>query len=222
MSRPSSARCRPLGALLLAAGMAIGIQAMAASPNAPVQYRWRDAQGNLHFSDTLSATAIARGYDVVNAQGVVVQHVLSPAQQRAEAASEAVQAQAEAQRARQQAADSQLLAAYPRQMDLRRSLEAAASNIEQSVRATRINLKSQESSLADLLQRAADIEHDHKPLPPYLQGDIHKQRAVVEQLRQLLKRQQQQHDAALASIPAQLAHYRKIKAEQAQANDQAP
>ena len=217
---PSRPRLRAWALALALAGSAA---AFAAAPGSPVQYRWRDAQGNLHFSDTLSAVAIARGYEVVNAQGVVVQHVPSPAERRAEQAAAAAQAKIDAARARQQARDAQLLAAYPHESDLRLALQAQASNIEQSMRATRINLQSQESSLADLLQRAAEFEHEKKPVPPFLNNDIVRQRAAVEEQRQTLLRQQRQHAAALAAIPPQLEHYRQVKQLQdAQADSQTP
>ena len=38
-------------------------------------YKWFDGQGQMQFSDSLTADAMKYGYDVVNAQGVVIQHV---------------------------------------------------------------------------------------------------------------------------------------------------
>ncbi len=210
-------------ALVLALGLAASSMALAAVVTGPVQYRWHDAHGDLHFSDTLSADAIARGYDIVNAQGVVVQHVPSPAERRTEEAAARAQAKLEAARARQQAVDAQLLTAYPTEADLRKSLEAQVSNVTQAMRATEINLQSQESSLADMLQRAAEIEHEKKPVPLYLTHDIAQQRAVVEQQRLAWQRQQQQRDAARAAIAPQLARYRQIKhLAQKQADSQMP
>src|SRR5690606_30129250 len=40
-----------------------------------VRYKWRDADGNLHYSDSLPADANVYGYDIVSAQGIVVKHV---------------------------------------------------------------------------------------------------------------------------------------------------
>ena len=205
-------------ALLLAGGIA-----QAAPPTGPVQYRWRDTQGDLHFSDTLSAAAIARGYDVVNAQGIVVQHVPSPQEKRAEEAAAAAQARLEAAQRLRQARDQQMLAAYPDEAAYDKALHAQAQSIEDATRSTRINLQSQEGSLADLLQRAGEIEHAKKPVPPFLKNDIAKQRAVVEQQRALLAQQQQQHRAALDAIPAALAHYRAVQQQmQAQQDGQLP
>jgi hypothetical protein len=209
--------------LVLALGLAASGMALAAAVTGPVQYRWHDAHGVLQFSDTLSADAIARGYDIVNAQGVVVQHVPSPAERRAEEVAARAQAKLDAVRARQQAVDAQLLNAYPTEADLRKALQAQVSNVSQSMRATEINLHSQESSLADMLQRAAEIEHEKKPVPPYLTHDIAQQRVVIERQRMALQSQQQRRAAAQAAIAPQLAHYRQIKQQaQEQADSQIP
>lgn len=208
--------------LVLALGLAASGMALAAAVTGPVQYRWHDAHGVLQFSDTLSADAIARGYDIVNAQGVVVQHVPSPAERRAEEVAVQTQAKLDAARARQQAVDAQLLNAYPTEADLRKALQAQVSNVSQSMRATEINLHSQESSLADMLQRAAEIEHEKKPVPAYLTHDIAQQRVVVERQRMALQGQQRQRDAAQAAIAPQLARYHQIKQQQAQDAGQMP
>lgn len=209
--------------LALILSLTVAGVALSATATGPVQYRWHNAQGVLQFSDTLSADAIAHGYDIVNAQGVVVQHVPSPAERRAEQIAAQAQARLDAERAHRQAADAQLLNAYPTEDALRSALQAQVSNISQSMSATEINLHSQESSLADMLQRAAEIEHEKNPVPPYLTHDIAQQRRVVEQQRLALQRQQRQRDAAQAAIAPQLARYRQIKLQaQAQADGQVP
>jgi hypothetical protein len=53
------------------------------------RYKWRDAEGNLHYTDSLPADAGVRGYDVINAQGVMVKRVepaRTPEQRKADRA----------------------------------------------------------------------------------------------------------------------------------------
>jgi hypothetical protein len=52
-----------MAALLLT--MVTGSACLAA-PSHHKQYRWSDASGNLHYSDTLTTDAIQAGYDVIN------------------------------------------------------------------------------------------------------------------------------------------------------------
>ena len=66
--------------LATATAMAAGTGALAQKlgSGSSVQYRWHDARGLAHYSDSLSADAIANGYDVVNSRGVVVRHIDRP------------------------------------------------------------------------------------------------------------------------------------------------
>jgi hypothetical protein len=62
-----------MAALLLT--MATGSACFAAAASHHKQYRWSDASGNLHYSDTLTTDAIQSGYDVINDKGIVVKHI---------------------------------------------------------------------------------------------------------------------------------------------------
>src|ERR1700722_11929808 len=102
-------------AALLASLSAHAQKGSTADANA-YHYKWYDGQGQMQFSDSLTADAMKFGYDVVNAQGLVVQHVarqLNP-QERA-AANKLAAEQAEQQHAVQERAraEAQMLSAYP-------------------------------------------------------------------------------------------------------------
>src|SRR5579859_7762553 len=78
-----------------------GLHAQAQS-GSHYRYRWKDATGLPHYSDSLTSDALKYGYDLVNDRGLVVQHIdrqLNP-EERA-----AAQKQAEQQAAQQRAAE---------------------------------------------------------------------------------------------------------------------
>jgi len=182
-----------------------------------MRYKWVDGRGLPHFSDSLSQDAIKYGYDVVNDQGLVVQHVqrqLSP-EERAAAQKLALQ-QAAAQRAAQDRAraDEQMLSAYPDEAAYKDALQQALANQDQQVHTSKLNLRSQEQALTELLGRAAEFEHNKQPLPKFLQDGIAKQRSVVSELQALLQRQQAQRAQAAQEQARQLAHYRALRAAQ--------
>ncbi|MBA2080019.1 MAG: DUF4124 domain-containing protein [Rhodanobacter sp. 68-29] len=182
-----------------------------------LRYKWVDGQGHLHFSDGLTQDALKYGYDVVNDQGVAVQHVqrqLSP-EERA-AAQKLAAEQAAAQRAARDRvrADEQMLAAYPDEASYKASLQQTLAGLDQQIHTSKVNLRSQEQALTDLLGRAAELEHDKQPLPKYLQDGIAKQRGVVSELQAVLQRQQAQRDQAAQAQTQQLAHYRAVQAAQ--------
>lgn len=204
------------GTLLAAA--AGGAAAQSAGNASAYRYKWKDASGHSYFSDSLSQDALKAGYDVVNSQGMVVRHVdrqLTPEERvaaRKLADQKAAQAQAEAQRQRD---DAQMLAAYPDEKAFSAAKAAELDNYDQAVRTTRLNLQGQEKTLAELLGRAGDLERAKQPVPKYLNDRIGEQRETVSQLRATLQRQQSAKDTAKAAQDTQLQHYRQLKAAQA-------
>ena len=184
-----------------------------------LRYKWIDGQGQAHFSDSLTQDALKFGYSVVNDQGMVVQRVqrqLSP-EERAAAQKLAAQ-QAAAKRAAddQARADEQMMDAYPDEASYQASLQQALANMDQQIHTSKLNLRSQEEALTELLGRAAEFEHNKQPLPKFLQDGIAKQRGVVSDLQALLQHQQAQRDQAAQVQVQQLAHYRAARAAQNQ------
>lgn len=181
------------------------------------RYRWKDASGLPHYSDSLTSDALKYGYDLVNDRGLMVQHVdrqLNP-EERA-AAQKAAEQQAAQQRVAQERArtDSQMLAAYPDETAYATSLKQSLDNLDQQINTTRINLRSQEKALTDLLTRAGDLERAKQPVPKVLNDSIAKQRDVVSKQRDLLEHELSTHDAAEKKNADDLQHYRDVKAAQ--------
>lgn len=193
--------------------------AASAQNTGSIRYKWHDAQGLPHFSDSLTAEAMKYGYDLVNDRGLVVQHVprqLTP-EERAVANKLAAE-QAEQQRIiRERAnAEEQMLAAYPDEESFRISQQQALDTIDQQIHTTQLNLRSQEKALTDLLARAADIERSKNPIPKFLADSIAQQRNVVTGQRSALQRQQAERAQTVQQQIQQLARYRELKAAQAQ------
>lgn len=204
--------------LLAGAALCIGTTAAAqsnTSNNSGTRFRWKDASGASVFSDSLTPDALKAGYDIVNGQGLVIRHVDRQlnADERAAARKVAEQKAAE-DRAREQRQrdDAQMLNAYPDEASFVAAKTAEVDNFEQAARTTRLNLQGQEKALADLLNRAGDLERSKQPVPPYLNDRIAKQRDTVTGLRTTLQRQQAAKDEAKAGMDAQLKHYREIRA----------
>ena len=185
-----------------------------------MRYKWHDAQGLMHFSDSLTVDAMQNGYDMVNDRGAVVRHVERQlnAQERAAAAKVAAE-QAAAQRALQERAraDAQMLAAYPTEATFKVSQQQVLESQDQQIHTTKINLRSQEQALTDLLTRAADTERVKNLVSKSLADAIAKQRAVVTGLRAALTRQQAARALIVQDQTQQLARYRELSAQNAQA-----
>ncbi|KRF00518.1 ABC transporter ATPase [Frateuria sp. Soil773] len=184
-----------------------------------IRYKWRDAQGLPHYSDSLTGDAMKYGYDLVNDQGMVIQHVqrqLSTEERaaaRQQAAQQAAQERAVQERAR---SEVQMLNAYPTEAAFRQAQKQELDTLDQQMSTTRINLHSQEKALADLLARAADLERAKQAVPKYLADSIAQQRAVVANQRATLERQQAARDLAEQQAAKRLQRYRELRDAQQQ------
>lgn len=211
-----------LPALLLAASVVTPARAI---DNATaVHYRWKDAAGVVHFSDTIPASALAGGYDVVDNDGRVVRRVareLTPAERKAAAAEAAREAAAKRAAQRQSLEDSQMLSAYPTDKDLQQAQRAQLQQIQTDIATLQTNLRSQESTLTDLLAHAADLQHSGGPIPAIVNQRIAEQRGTVNQERNALAQRRADLDQAQTKFAEQLQRYRALRAKY-QGNDPQP
>jgi hypothetical protein len=215
---------RRIPSCLLFAAVACGMcaPAFAAPPTPTTHYRWTDAAGVVHFSDTIPSSALAGGYDIVNAQGMVVRHVereLTPAERRVAAARAAQDAAARRDVQQRRIADAQMLTAYPTDKDLQASQQAQLHQIQADISSLETNLHSQEDSLTELLAHAADLEHAKQPIPPYVSKRIAEQRESVNDERAALVQKRADYAKAETRFAAQLEHYRALRAKFGTADD---
>lgn len=186
-----------------------------------IRYRWHDASGLVHYSDSLSTEAMKYGYDLVNDRGLVVQHVqrqLTPEERAAAAKLAAEEAAKRRAQEELEQADRQMLMAYPTEASFKISLQDELDSIDQQITTTKINMRSQEKALSDLLGRAGDFERAKQPVPASLGKNISDQRNVVAGQRAQLERLQQSRTVAEQNNAAQLERYRALKAAQNQPN----
>ena len=196
----------------------LGLVGMAlAQTTAKVHYRWVDAGGLTHFSDSLTDDAVRYGYDVINNDGQVVTHVgrLMTAAERAAAQKQAAEqaAQQSAVEARKRG-DLNLLNTYPDEAALKEQQQQVLESLDEQMSTTRVNLHTQDAALTDLLNRAADNERAKQSVPKSLADQISAQRNVVANERDLLHRQEANREIVVQQQAQDLQHYRDLKAQE--------
>lgn len=199
---------------LLVSGLALLLAGATIAEASSVRYKWRDGEGNLHYSDALPAEAGIYGYEVVNAEGIVIQQV-APAMSKEERAAANAAAKAEREKAdeaeRQRRADQQLLAANPSEADLIANQKQHLENLDQQMESMQSVLESLERNLADLLGRAADAEAKDKPVPAELNRRIGDVRGKIEQQHTAIQAQQVERDATVERFTQELDRYRNLR-----------
>jgi hypothetical protein len=179
-------------------------------------YRWKDAQGNLHFDDALPNRALQFGYDIVSSSGMLIRHVPPPKtaeQIKADAKAEAQKEADQRAAAKQAQEDAQMLAAYPNETELASAHKAQLDMIDQYIESTQISLQSQEKSLTDMLSHAADLDRTGKPVPAALRAQIESLRANIEKQKAYIASKQQEKADSAQKFDAELAHYRQLRAK---------
>lgn len=202
------------------ATLALTLAAAAHAGQTDYRYKWLDAHGQAHYSDSLTAQAMKNGYEVINTQGMVVRHVereLTPSERAASKAQQERVATAAHLAEQRQANDQQMLAAYPTTKDFKAAQQARIDTITEHIRTTEINLRSQERSLTELLNQAADAERADKPVPKFLADRIATQRTAVAEQQTLLQRQHAKQAAAQQQEQVNLQRYQTLRAQQQQA-----
>lgn len=214
---------RTLGNVLaiLALGLALAAPAVAAKPDHN-RYKWKDAQGNLHYDDALPTEALQFGYEVVNPRGLVIKHVdraKTMEELHADAAASAKAAEQKHADDAQAQNDQQLLAAYPSEQALVSSQQAQLDMIDQNVHATQLSLENQEQSLTQMLSHAADLDRTGKPIPATLKAQIEALRRNVEQQKTYIANKETEKAGLAQKFADAIAHYRSVQTK-AQAHSQ--
>lgn len=207
--------------VLLATAVAVDV-ATAAGPSDHNRYKWRDANGNLHYGDSPPSEAVRLGYEIVSPQGIVIKRVERAKTPAELAAAKAEKAKAQAERERIDAsarADSQLLAGYPEEVDLARAQRQKLELLEQQVAAAQASLRSQEQVLAELLGRAAEAERSDQPLPEAQATQLANMRKQVDGQRLTVMRRENERDNAHVVFERETERYRELKARIAQSRE---
>lgn len=181
------------------------------------RYRWVDATGLPHYSDSLSIKAITYGYDVLDASGKVVRHVageMTAAERKLAEAKAARAASTRESALDQEEQDRQMLMAYPTEASYEAAQQARIDSLDDRIHTTHLNLQSQEQALAQLLDRAADYSSQGTPVPHTLTQRIAEQRQAVAALRQLLKQQEAGKIDLGKQVKDNIAHYRALRTKQ--------
>jgi hypothetical protein len=179
-------------------------------------YKWKDGQGILHYDDSLPDAALQFGYDVVSPGGMLIQHVdrARTAEEQKADKDAAAKTAAEKRLADEQLQhDQQLLAAYSTEQDLAHAQQAQLDSLDQEMHATQVSLDSQEKSLTDMLNRAADLERSGKKVSGDLGARIETQRSVVAKQKEYIAAKQKERDDTSKRFGDELAHYRELRAK---------
>lgn len=178
-------------------------------------YRWVDAEGKVHYTDTLPPEAVDQARDEISRSGTTVNRVeraLTAEERAAQEAEAAENARLAAIKAEQDKMDAALTGSYATEADLARAYRERFDLLDQSLEAARVGIRSQERSLEEQLAHAAALERGGKPVPATVQSSIAAARKQVEDQREYLRRRETELQNLQAEYDRILQRYRLLKA----------
>ncbi len=187
--------------------------AVVAQSTGHVKYKWKDAQGSLHFADALPPEAVQVGYDIINAQGIVVKHVdRAKTPDELKASQEEAKRKQETQRQNEQQnrSDQQMLSAYATVDELAKAQLAQIDAIDQNITSAKTGIANEEKTLADFLARAGEIEHNGQPVPPTLTKHIADMRNSLNDHNAYIARREAEKIDLAKKFEVQQQHYRDL------------
>ncbi len=181
-----------------------------ALPAQATMYKWVDAQGKTHYSDTLPPQALGRGNVELDKQGLAIKRndgALTAEQRQQQAQAQARKTQEDFALTERKRRDSALLNTYtsPAEIDLARD-----RNMEQA----RLIIKSNDARLtplratrAQLVQQIAGITRNQKSPPAHLTQARDANAAEIARLEQLQAQKNKEMDETRAKFDADKARY---------------
>lgn len=177
-------------------------------------YRWVDAEGKVHYTDTLPPEAVDQARDEISRSGTTVNRVeraLTAEERAAQEAEAAENARLAAIKAEQDKMDAALTGSYATEADLARAYRERFDLLDQSLEAARVGIRSQERSLEEQLAHAAALERGGKPVPATVQSTIEAARKQVEDQREFLRRREGELQNLQTEYEGILQRYRLLK-----------
>ena len=177
-------------------------------------YKWTDADGNVHYSDSVPPEDVDEPRDQFNRHGRIVDHVeraLTPEELKLkQAADEAARAE-ELRKEQQLAEDRKLMTIYAAEIDIIRTRDQQAGVIDRSISAGQAIVNGQTKSLANLMDRAAQLESQGNSVSEALQSSINELQRQIDVQKGYVRRLEKEKSDTISRYDAELIRYRDVK-----------
>ena len=177
------------GALLMAAGLACAAEKQ--EFEGPVYYRYRNAEGVTVINSQIPPEFVRNGYQVVNAQGVVLKEVPRALSEAERAQQSEVQRQAREQ-AEQRRRDEALLLRYSTLEDLAAARKRTLSEFDVRISILQGNILAGKQQVERELARAADLQRSGRQASPEMLKAIDALRREIAENEANIAQQQQE------------------------------
>jgi hypothetical protein len=178
-------------------------------------YKCKNDKGETFYSQTYDAARCGDGASVMNDQGRTVGTIerrKTAEEIAAEQAAAAAKAAEEQRIAEQRQADQVLLMSYASVADLERVRDEEIQVFDNAIATARLQLESQQRSLAQWLANAAESERAGKPVPENVAANIGKVRGQIEEQNAFIQRKEQEKAQTRAAFEQRIRRFEELMA----------
>lgn len=161
--------------------------AAAAIPAQAKMYKWVDAQGKVHYTDTLPPNAAAQGNAELSKTGNVVKKTESAEERRKRLAAEAEAAERKKLADEQARHDRALLATYTSEKEIDLARDRALEHHKLAINSAQSRLKQLEPARVELAEKIRVLTKGGKPAPVHLKEQRAAMIAEIEETRRIVK-----------------------------------
>ena len=187
--------------------------AAAALPVQAKMYKWTDAQGNVHYTDTLPPSAASQGSAELSKSGNVIKKTESAEERQKRLAAEAEAAERKKAADEQARKDRALLATYTSEKEIDLARDRALEQRSLVIKSAEARLKQLEPGAKELEGKVAAAAKKGKPAPAHIQQQYDAKRAEVEEAQRTIKTNQEAMVAVRARYETEKLRFRELTAK---------
>lgn len=185
---------------------------LAAQPAQAKMYKWVDAQGNVHYTDTPPPESAGQGNSEVKKSGTVVKRTESTEEREKRLAAEAAEKERKKAAAEQARKDRALLATYTSEREIDLARDRALEHHNLIIKSAEARLKQLEPGLKELENKVKAATKGGKPAPQHLQEQYDAKRAEVEEAQRIIKTNQEAKIKVRERYEAEKLRFRELTA----------
>ena len=177
-------------------------------------YRWKDQDGNVHYTDSIPPDQVESGHTELSEKGIRVKSVgKAKTQEEVEKEQELERLRDEQKKllAKQRSEDQVLVRTFQSEDDIIMAREGKITAIEVMIEVTKNNILHQQERLVKLLGQAADLERTGKEVHENLIDGIRQVEEAIRDSYAAIVTQEKQKDEIRAKFDRDLERYRQLK-----------
>ncbi|MEW6133813.1 MAG: DUF4124 domain-containing protein [Pseudomonadota bacterium] len=186
--------------------------AAAVLPAQAKMYKWVDAQGKVHYTDTPPPESAKQGNAELSKTGNVIRKTESAEERQKRLAAEAEAAARQREAEDQARKDRALLATYTTEEEIDLARDRAIEQRGLAIKSAQARMKLIEPGMKDLEAKVKEASKSGKPVPAYLQQLYDAKRAEMEEVQRIIKTNEEAIEAARQRYEAEKQRFRELTA----------